>query len=134
MSAAPQGLTLLPEPYEYLDLEDGHSISLVINRAELGLAIIHPKQVSSKHVRDYMTANGLTEPPAPGTPISVPIAVLRVYGQRLDAVSPNSYWDISSKTLQADLGPRVLGNITQPVVVHITAHGYKPHKRYSVQG
>lgn len=132
MSATPQETPILPDPYEYLDLENGHSISLVINRAELGLAIIHPRQVTSKHIRDYMNANHLTEPPAAGTPISVPIPVLRVWGQRLDEPSPMTYWDISSKTLQADLGPRVLGAHSQPVVVTITAHGYKPHKRYSV--
>lgn len=131
---SPEQPALLPGPYEYLDLEDGHSIALSISRAELGLAEIHPKQPTSKHVRDHMRANGLSAPPAPGTPITVPISVLRVYGMRIDAPSPNSYWDISSKRLQADLAPRVVGAKHLPLLVTITAHGYKPHKVYSVAG
>lgn len=137
MAATPpstEQLQLLPGPYEYLDLENGHSIALSITRAELGLAEIHPKQPSAHHIRAYMRANSLTEPPAPGTPITVPIPVLRVYGVRIDAPSPNSYWDISSKRLMADLAPRVVGAKSLPLLVTITAHGYKPHKVYSVEG
>lgn len=123
----------LPEPYEYLDLEDGHSISLNINKAELGLATIHPRNPSPRHVRQYMEQRGLSDPPAPGTPISVRVPVLRVHGFRLDEPSPTTYWDISARTLQADLGPRVLAPHQNAIVVVITAHGYKPHKRYSVE-
>ena len=125
-------LALLPSPYEYLDLEDGHSIVLSIQRGELGMGEIHPKAPSARHLRQHMTANGLTAPPAAGTPITVPIPVLRVYGMRLDDASPLKYWDISSLTLQADLAPRVAAIKMQPLVVTITAHGYKPHKRYTV--
>lgn len=126
-------LALLPSPYEYLDLEDGHSITLSITRGQLGLGEIHPKAPSARHVRQYMTANGLTEPPTTGTPITVPIPVLRVFGQRVDAPSPLSYWDISALTLTADLAPRVNAIKTSPLVVTITAHGYKPHKRFTVE-
>jgi hypothetical protein len=126
-------LALLPSPYEFLDLEDGKSITLSITRGQLGLAEIHPKTPSARHVRQYMTANGLTDPPAAGTPITVPIPVLRVFGQRIDAASPQVYWDISSLTLTADLAPRVNAIRTSPLVVTITAHGYKPHKRFTVE-
>lgn len=134
MSATEQPkLQLLPSPFEFLDLEDGHSIVLRIDRGELGLAEIHPKNPSARHLRQHMTANGLTAPPVAGTPITVPIPVLRVFGMRMDDASPLRYWDISSLTLQADLAPRVAAIKMQPLVVTITAHGYKPHKRYTVE-
>lgn len=129
----PPALALLPEPYEFLDLENGHSIRLSIDRAVLGMAVIHPKEVTSRHIRIHMQANNLTAPPPSGTPISVPIPVLRVFGQRLDAVSPLKYWDISSKTLTADLLPRTSAIAITPLIVTISAHGEKPHKRFSVE-
>lgn len=130
----PPALALLPEPYEFLDLENNHSIRLSIDRAQLGMAVIHPKTVSQRHLRIYMQHNNLSAPPVAGTPISVPIPVLRVYGQRIDLSSPLKYWDISSKTLTADLLPRVMAGASLPLVIAITAHGEKPHKRYSVEG
>ena len=123
----------LPEPYELLDLEHGTSIRLSIDRFELGTMLIHPTAITPRQIRLYMIQNQLTEPPAPGTPISVAIPVMRVHGIRLDEPSPLSYWDITSKTLQAQLFPMLQAHRGGVWTGTITPHGYKPTKRYSVE-
>lgn len=123
----------LPGPIELLDLEHGQTIQLSLDRHLLGTTDIHPTKVTPRHVRLHMEQRGLDAPPAPGTPITVTIPIMRVFGQRLDKPSQLHYWDISAKTLIADLEPRMLAKGTGPLVVTITANGYKPHKRYSVE-
>lgn len=125
--------TDLAEPYEFLDLEHGNSITLNITSYELGTALIHPTAITPRQVRLHMMQNGLSAPPAAGTPITVRIPVLRVFGQRIDKPSPLSYWDISSKTLQANLVPRLALRAGGVLSVTLTAQGYKPTKRYSVE-
>lgn len=122
----------LPEPYEFLDLENGHTIKLTITRYESGSATIHPTKTTPRHIRQYMTQQGLTEPPSAGTPISVQIPVLRVWGERIDEASRAPYWDISSKRLMSDLLPRLVALGGRSLTVTITAIGYKPTKLYSV--
>lgn len=126
-------LAELPEPIELLDLEDGASISLAIDRFELGKVMIHPTEITPRHVRLHMQQFGLTAPPVPGTPISVWIPALRVYGTRTDKPSALHYWDITAKTLQADLKPRLLAYMGGVLTVTLTANGYRPTKRYSVE-
>lgn len=123
----------LPEPMELLDLEHQQSIQMLIIRYELGTTLIHPKTITPRQIRLYMIQNSLTEPPTAGTPISIRIPVLRVWGERLDAPSSAPYWDISSKTLQADLLPRLYAAAGAPLKVTLTANGVKPTKRYSVE-
>jgi hypothetical protein len=123
----------LSEPIEFLDLEHNHSIELAIQGYQQGVVSIHPRQVTQRHVRIYMDQNNLTEPPAAGTPITVQIPVLRVVGMRMDMPSPNTYWDISSKRLQADLVPRLQQHQNTILRVKITASGEKPTKQFSVE-
>lgn len=123
----------LPEPIELVDLEHQGSITLNITSYALGTTIIHPTAITPRQVRLYMMQNGLTEPPTPGTPISIRIPVLRVYGQRIDKPSPLHYWDFSSKRLQADLLPRLQTHQGGVLSVTITATGYKPTKVFSVE-
>lgn len=123
----------LPEPMELLDLEHGNSIKLQIVKYDRGWTTIHPKTVTQRHIRLYMEQRGLTDPPAAGTPISVKIPVLRVYGQRLDEPSAVPYWDITSKRLIADLATRLYATGGAPLTVTLTAVGVKPTKRYSVE-
>jgi hypothetical protein len=129
----PDQFPLLPEPMELLDLEHGASVTLRIDRYDMGQTVIHPTAVTPRHIRIFMEQRGMTEPPAAGTPISVRIPCLRVYGQRLDEASPTTYWDITSKRLIADLAARLYATGGAPLTVVLTAVGYKPTKRYSVQ-
>lgn len=125
--------TDLSEPYEFLDLEHDHSITLNLTSYELGTGIIHPTAITPRQTRLYMMQNGLSAPPAAGTPITIRIPVLRVFGQRIDKPSPLHYWDISSKRLQADLLPRLQTHSGGVLSVTITASGYKPTKVFSVE-
>ena len=125
--------TDLLEPMEFLDLEHAGSITLNITSYELGTGIIHPTAITPRQVRLYMMQNSLAAPPAAGTPITIRIPVLRVHGQRIDKPSPLSYWDISSKRLQADLLPRLQTRAGGVLSVTITATGYKPSKVFSVE-
>jgi hypothetical protein len=132
-SLATSGLSELPGPYELLDLEHGNSIVLQILNHARGFMEIHPINPSPRQVRIMMLQQGLTAPPAPGTPITNQVPALRLYGQRLDAASPARYWDVTALTLQADLLPRLQVAGGSPLVVKITAHGVKPTKRFSVE-
>ena|ERR1700681_1059230 len=127
------GLIDLPEPYEFLDLEHGASIQLALQGSEMGTAEIHPTSITPRHIRLHMQQNSLTAPPVAGTPITVRIPVLRVFGRRIDEPSGLQYWDISSKTLQANLWPRLQAYRGAILTVTISANGYKPTKRYSVE-
>jgi hypothetical protein len=125
--------TDLPEPYEFLDLEHAGSITLNITSYELGTGLIHPTAITPRQVRLHMMQNGLSAPPVEGTPITIRIPIIRVHGQRIDKPSPLSYWDISSKRLQADLLPRLQTRAGGVLSVTITATGYKPTKVFSVE-
>ena len=123
----------LPEPYEFLDLEHQGSITLNLTSYTLGTGLIHPKEITARHVRLHMMQTGSAEVPIFGTPITIRVPVLRVFGQRIDKPSPLHYWDISSKRLQADLLPRLQTHQGGVLSVTITATGYKPTKVFSVE-
>lgn len=123
----------LPEPYEFIDLNHGATMTLRIDRFELGTGLIHPTAITPRQIRIYMEQQGLSEPPPAGTPITIWVPVLRVHGQRLDEASPLTYWDASSKRLQARLFPLLRQFEGSHVVVRLTANGYKPTKVYSVE-
>jgi hypothetical protein len=125
--------TDLQEPYEFLDLEHLGSITLNLTSYQLGTGLIHPTAITPRQVRLHMMQNGLSAPPVAGTPITVRIPVMRVFGQRVDQPSPLHYWDISSKRLQADLLPRLQTHAGGVLSVTITATGYKPTKVFSVE-
>lgn len=150
--------TLLPpldEPFEYVDLANSMSMTLQIVAFLDGSGQIHPSNPTAKHVRVHMDQNQLNAPPVEGTPISISVPVLRLFGSRLDKASPSPYWDISSLTLQAQLLPlldvsagstpttaleaRKSGvsfgkvTLTAPITLRLTANGARPQKRYSVE-
>ena len=123
---------LLAEPMEFIDLHHGEQFVLRVEKFEDGSAVIHPKNPTPRHIRQFMTQQSLTAPPPAGTPISVETPVLRIWGERLDKPSAAPYWDVSSKTLRADLLARVNGGAQFPMILTLTANGHAPLKRYSV--
>ena len=125
-------MSILSEPYSYLDLAHGEHIILNVDRWQDGEGVIHPRNVSQRHVRQYMTQQGITDPPAAGTPISVETPVLRLFGKRIDQPSQASYWDISSKTARADLLARLMHGVALPALITLQANGAAPLKRYSI--
>lgn len=132
MALEPHNPVELPGPMNLFDLEHESSVRLALTHYQVGSTVIHPTKVTPRHVRTYMEQHDLSAPPPSGTPISITVPVLRVFGERLDAVSPEKYWDITSKTLMADLEPRLNAAAGTQLIVTITANGYKPTKRYSV--
>lgn len=123
----------LPEPMEYVDIESGDSIQLLVDRYQQGVATIHPTRITNRHRRIYMSQQGLTDAPAMDMPISIEVPVLRVFGERLDKPSPAKYWDFSAKTLQADLLPRLIAAAGGVLRITISAIGAGPTKRFSVE-
>jgi hypothetical protein len=124
---------LLSEPMEFIDLEPGVSMTLRVDSFQDGSTLIHPRVPTARHIRQHMQQNALAAPPAAGTPIGVEVPALRLVGERIDAPSPMHYFDVSSKTLRADLLARFTGGLTLPAVLKLTANGQKPKKRYSVE-
>ena len=124
---------LLPEPMEFVDLEPGASMTLRVDSFQDGSTLIHPRLTTARHVRIHMQQNALTAPPPAGTPIGVEVPALRLVGERLDQNSPAHYFDVSSKTLRADLLARFSSGLALPAVLKLTANGQKPQKRYSVE-
>ena len=124
---------LLAEPIELVDLHDGESMTLAIGGFLDGTIVIHPKNPTHRHLRQHMDQRGLNAPPPAGTPISVEVPAIRLLAQRLDKPSPAPYFDVTSKTLRADLLARLTNNPHLPLTVTLTAHGKAPQKRYSVE-
>lgn len=148
-------MRVLHEPMELIDLQHGESITLRVDAYEDGSAKIYPHLPTARHVAQHMAENALAVAPPAGHPIGVTIPVLRLYGQRLDQPSSSPYWDVSSKTLAADLAtrldvaagmipgstlilrnegnPRPRINLVASRTFRLTANGKAPHKRYSVE-
>lgn len=126
-------MPLLDEPFEFIDLMPGASETIRVEMWRDGSGVIHPNHVTNRHLRQHMDQRNLTEPPPAGTPISVEVPVLRLYGQRVDKPSAARYFDVSSKTLRADLLARFPDGSGLPATIVLTANGVRPHKRYSVE-
>ena len=124
---------LLPEPYEFVDLSHLTSMMLQVTSWLDGSVIIHPRNPTPRHVRIMMDQRALTAPPLPGEPISVEVPAIRLIGVRTDEPSSARYWDVSSKTLRADLLARFGSTQTFPMTLKLTANGHAPKKRYSVE-
>lgn len=108
MEVAPKEL---PGPYEILELSDGESKTLTILKYQEGTITIHPR---------YLPA---------GT--AKVVRALRVYVPRSEKPTGTDYWDITSQTLVYTLLPFLRSKI--PRRIKITAHGYAPKKRYSLE-
>lgn len=124
---------LLAEPYEFVDLPPDESITIRVDQFQDGSAVIHPNATSPRHIAIHMQQRGLTAPPPPGTPIGIEVPVIRLFGERVDKTSVQRYFDVSSKTLRADLLARLTAGLTLPATIRLTANGHKPRKRYSVE-
>lgn len=126
-------MALLSEPMEFLDLENGNSVTVQITGYEYGTASIAPRITTSRHVAIHMAQNNLATAPPPGHPVTIDVPVTRINITRIDKPSPVPYYDISAKTLQAQLKPLLDSGAYRSRTFKITANGEKPSKRYSVE-
>ena len=124
---------LLPEPYEFVDVDAGHAFQITVTHYLDGSVVIHPRNPSARQIRIMMDQRQMPAPPVPGEPISIEVPALRLYGRRLDEPSAAPYWDVSSKTLRADLLARFTSGLLLPATLTLTANGVRPRKRYSVE-
>ena len=101
------------EPFEILELRDGETIRLRVVNFEFGEAVIHPRYA--------------------GAPAEKRIPVLRLYVPPEYKPRGPPYWDVTSKTLQAQLKPLLAELKASGKEFTITAFGAAPSKRFSVR-
>jgi hypothetical protein len=106
-------LPSLSGPFEILDLEDGGSISIIPVTWERGTMQIKPLR------------NG-------GTTTLI-ITALRIHVSPETKGAPPNYWDITSKTLQAQLMPLLLLPGYDAFRYVITKHGVAPKARFTLE-
>jgi len=99
------------EPFELLELYDGQVFTFQVVRWEEGRTTIYP-------------------PFAPG---GKEIPVLRVYVNPEAQPVGLEYWDITSKTLIAQLRPYLVRPEYRQLEFTIRAYGEKPKKRFTVE-
>lgn len=106
-------LRRLPGPYEILELADRESRDLRVVSWERGTMIIHPTW--------------------PGAPPEKEIPVLRVHVTTAVKPLPPHYYDITAKTLQAQLLPLLLAPRFEEWTYRVTAYGVAPRKRFTLE-
>lgn len=106
-------MTEIMGPYEILDLEDGQSVTIRIRSYERGRILIHPR---------YQ-----------GAPSEKWIPALRVHMQEGVKAFPPMYYDLTSKTLQAQLMPFLAAPDFERFEFVITKHGVAPRARFTLE-
>lgn len=106
-------LRRLPGPYELLDLKDEESLTVRVVSWERGTVIIHPKY--------------------PGAPAEKEIVVLRLHLAAGVKPYPPMYYDVTSKTLMAQLRPMLMERGFELYQYIITKHGVAPRARFTLE-
>lgn len=106
-------LRRLAGPYEILDLPDRGKVTLYVTSWERGSMIIHPKY--------------------PGAPPEKEIPVLRTHVTTETKPYPPPYYDITSKTLQAQLLPMLAAGDFRDYAYVVTKFGIAPRARFTVE-
>lgn len=101
----------LPGPLELLDLQDKESATFKVVRFLEGTAKIKTDDV----------------------PEGKEVAILRVHLVPGTKTIGLNYWDISSKTLQAQLVPFLKDPAQRQRTFKVTAHGVRPRKRFTLE-
>lgn len=102
----------LPGPYELLDLMDNQTIEFRVTNWSQGTIKIHPRY--------------------PGAPAEKTIPVMRLRVPFQDKPTGVQYYDVTSKTLQAQLLPMLMNSRYMDYVYRITKHGVRPRARFSL--
>lgn len=106
-------MALMESPFEILELADGQMVEFRILKWELGETVIHPR--------------------FPGAPAEKRINALRVHvPPKFKALFPH-YWDITSKTLIAQLLPYLEKRGFEKKTFRVRAHGVAPKKRFTLE-
>ena len=100
----------MPPPFELLDLADGESRSFAVLSAERGETEITLSDGSGRKV----------------------VPVLRLHLSQADKAFGPPYYDVTSRTLQAQLEPQLFASAYRPRVFTITKSGVAPAARFTV--
>lgn len=103
----------LPGPYEILDLEDRQSVTLRVVSWERGSIIIHPR---------YR-----------GAPAEKEIVALRLHLAAGVKPYPPMYYDVTSKTLQAQFMPYLMAADFERYEYVVTKYGVAPKARFTLE-
>ena len=103
-------LSRMPEPFEWLELANGQSRTLRVERHELGTTVINPRDD-----RDPFE-----------------IGVLRVHVPARDKQTLPHYWDISAKHLIAGMLPYLDGPNAGAWSFRVTKKGEGPAARFTL--
>jgi len=107
----------IPGPYEYLEIEDGQSVTMHVVGFEAGPMRIHPTWA--------------------GAPEEKTVEGVRVFVTMADKEYLPYYWDVSQAHLVAALKPLLPGLVESKKPVKITARLTRPHdpasKRFSIE-
>lgn len=106
-------LRRLPGPYELLDLADGASVRLRAVSWERGSILIHPRYE--------------------GAPEEKEIEVLRVHLATGVKPYPPMYYDVTSKTLMAQMLPMLMERDFERYEYIITKYGVAPRARFTLE-
>ena len=104
-------MAVLPEPMELLDLPDGGVLTTRVLRFEEGEATIKTGRIPDGKV----------------------VAVTRIHVPQGDKAHFPFYYDITSKTLRAQLVPLLPGIIARGVRITVTKHGVAPAARFTLE-
>lgn len=113
MNVVAEVLRRLPGPMEWLELPDGGSVRLRVTSWERGSAEIERRRIE------------------PVGRAEIPVLRLHLWQGYKDY--PPNYYDLGSKTLQAQLLPMLLERGYENYVYVITKFGRAPKARYTVE-
>lgn len=106
-------LRRLPGPMEFLELRDGETARLKVVSWERGKTLIHTTRW--------------------GREVELDIPVLRVHLAAGVKPYPPMYYDITSKTLTAQLVPMLMESGFERYTYVITKHGVRPRARFTLE-
>lgn len=105
-------MAMLPEPFDYLSLNDGETTTIEVDRWQRGQGMITPSRA--------------------GEPPTKRIEVLRLHVKPGTKLMLPPYWDISSKNLIAGLLPYLERADFRSKKYAITKHGFGIGARFSL--
>ena len=108
-----ENLRRLIGPYEMFELADRETVTLRMTSWERGSIVIHPRYE--------------------GAPAEKEIEALRVHLAPGVKPTPPNYWDITSKTLIAQLMPMLLERGQERYEYVVTKYGVAPKARFTLE-
>ena len=108
-----ENLEEMAKPFEMFDLAPGATVTLMVTGFDIGKTVIHPERRGK--VLDVLTA------------------VTRLYLDPRCKTVGAPWFDVTSKTLNSQLKPKLESGLYKDHLFVITKHGEKPEARFELQ-